>query len=492
MPRVAKTKKKGKKPLAKEASGDGDGFETISSVGVGESTSLNMQRKSPMTARTKSKVAGSKKKTSKAATTTSEEPPSPESVGIKHPPEQLVALEQQKGTVTTLWQRGKPTRVVVTDVPTGKDTGPPPNKNGVSFCKQCGAQCICPLSAPRKPCCDRQTHESLNNVGEYVEFPAETVHQGFFSAVNKIIVQVQSFCGYSNSTDLARVNHSTTLQIGIQTGTMTVSPELSSSMLMKWDFDYPINKFKPPKDYKLEAVDTDKNRVVEREQLQDCEYLSKLIASFEELYAWLEVQSVLLIQKQKEGAGFQDWHIDFANNGQAVYTICVNIGSKDILVDGEINYPNANTDAYAPDIDVDEGEAKESYVRDSACLDEEASLGDKEAVAKSASIARSLEYSDNDAYIDTIGGDSDNELWLFFPRDRNSRNYILGGPQKPDMMEMTVTEEQEAKKQWRKARKSFTDKECLTLMKSMSNKSIATLPQKSQSGNFNGDLNKII
>jgi hypothetical protein len=55
-----------------------------------------------------------------------------------------------------------------------------------------------------------------------------------------------------------------TLKIGIQTGTMTVSPELSSSVLMNWDFDYPINKFKPPKDYtKLEAVDTDKNWVVE-------------------------------------------------------------------------------------------------------------------------------------------------------------------------------------------------------------------------------------
>ncbi len=44
MPRVAQTKKKGKKSSEKVASSDGDGFETISSVGVGESTSLNMQR----------------------------------------------------------------------------------------------------------------------------------------------------------------------------------------------------------------------------------------------------------------------------------------------------------------------------------------------------------------------------------------------------------------------------------------------------------------
>jgi hypothetical protein len=60
--------------------------------------------------------------------------------------------------------------------------------------------------------------------------------------------------------------------------------ELSNSVLINWDVDYPIKKFKPPKDCNLEAVDTDKNWVVEREQLQDCEYLSNLVASFEEEY----------------------------------------------------------------------------------------------------------------------------------------------------------------------------------------------------------------
>jgi hypothetical protein len=43
-----------------------------------------------------------------------------------------------------------------------------------------------------------------------------------------------------------------------------------------------------------------------------------------------------------------------------------------------------------------------------------------------------------------------------------------------------------------KGKESFTNKERLTLMKSMSNKGVATLPQKSQSGNFNGDPNKMV
>ncbi len=111
---------------------------------------------------------------------------------------------------------------------------------------------------------------------------------------------------------------------------------------------------------------------------------------------------------------------------------------------------------------------------------------------KSVSIARSFEYSDDEAYIDTIKGDSDDKFWSSFPRDCSSRNFVLGGPQKPDMMGMTVTEEEVAKKQYRKTRKSFTDKQCLALMKSMSNKGISTLPQKSQQGLFKGDPNEMV
>jgi hypothetical protein len=194
---------------------------------------------------------------------------------------------------------------------------------------------------------------------------------------------------------------------------------------MNWECDYPLNKFKPPKDYQLVVVDTDKNRVVERDQLKDCEYLSKLIASFEEVYVWLEVKSVSLIWKQKVGTGFQNWHVDLAQNGETVYTIYVNIGLLDIHADsGDINYIDVNNGAYALGIDVDDEETKETYVGDSKCKDDQAPLGDKEGVVKSAFFARSFEYSDNEAYIDTIECDSDNKFWLSFPRDRSSRNFI--------------------------------------------------------------------
>ncbi len=59
-------------------------------------------------------------------------------------------------------------------------------------------------------------------------------------------------------------------------------------------------------------------------------------------------------------------------------------------------------------------------------------------------------------------------------------------------MGMTAAKEEEAKKQYGKSRKSFTNKQCLALMKSMSNKGISTLPQKSQKGLFTGDPNKMV
>ncbi len=193
-----------------------------------------------------------------------------------------------------------------------------------------------------------------------------------------------------------------------------------------------------------------------------------------------------LIQKQKIGAGFQNWHVDLAKNGQTVYTICVNIGSLDIHTDsGNIGYLDVYNGAYAP-------EAKESYVGDSKCKDHQESLGDKEGVAKSVFVAHSLEYFDDKAYIDTIEGDSDNEFWLSFLSDHSSRNFILGGRQKPDMMGMTAAEEETAKKQYRKSRKSFTNKHRLALMKSMSNNGISTLPQKSQQGLFTSDPDEMV
>ena len=140
------------------------------------------------------------------------------------------------------------------------------------------------LSIPRKKCCERETHVSLNKVSEYVVFPTKTANWGFFSTVNKIIVIAQLFCGYRNSAELPRVKRSVTETIGTQTGRLSMSSNLSNSVLMNWDTNYPYDKFKPPQGYKLQPVNPEQNHVISREQLEDCGHLPHLIAQFKEKY----------------------------------------------------------------------------------------------------------------------------------------------------------------------------------------------------------------
>jgi hypothetical protein len=155
MPRTAINKKK-----TSEKEVGGDGFEAILSVAVNETTSLNLQKNNQRMATMKSKIAGSKKKRTTGATSTSEEPPSPEDGARKRPPEELVEVEKPKQKITTLWSRGKAKRLVVVDLPKGKDTGPPSNEDRASFRKHYNENCISSSSTPCNLCRERETHFS--------------------------------------------------------------------------------------------------------------------------------------------------------------------------------------------------------------------------------------------------------------------------------------------------------------------------------------------
>ncbi len=62
----------------------------------------------------------------------------------------------------------------------------------------------------------------------------------------------------------------------------------------------------------------------------------------------------------------------------------------------------------------------------------------------------------------------------------------MGGPQRPDTMDMTPAEEEAAIKKYKKERKSFMDQTHVALMKSMASKDVATLPRKRQVGFWGG------
>ncbi len=111
----------------------------------------------------------------------------------------------------------------------------------------------------------------------------------------------------------------------------------------------------------------------------------------------------------------------------------------------------------------DDEEAKQAYVGDSEGKEKQTSEGDKEGAAKQASVACSLKYSNEEDYIDTVEVDFDKEFWSSFLRDRNSRNFILGGPQNPDTMGMTTAEKEATLKKYRKEKShSLTKNICLS------------------------------
>jgi hypothetical protein len=227
MPRPIKAKKK-----PSEKGVVVDDLVAILFVALNDTPSPN-QRKNLRRVTVKSNVARTKTNSSIASPTSPEDtknkspvalPPSPEDSARKCPPEDLIEEDKQKQKATPFWSRGKPNKVVVVNLPKGKDTGPPSNKSGISFCSQCNGKCISLLFMLRKKCCETKRHVSLYKVGEYVVFPAKIIHCGFFSAVNKIIDTAQLFCGYSNSAELPRVKRSVTETIGTQTGTYCPRP----------------------------------------------------------------------------------------------------------------------------------------------------------------------------------------------------------------------------------------------------------------------------
>ncbi len=107
-------------------------------------------------------------------------------------------------------------------------------------------------------------------------------------------------------------------------------------------------------------------------------------------------------------------------------------------------------------------------------------------------LGKGLIYSNDDDYIDKVDINFDDEFWSSFPRDCTCQNLILGGPQKPDTHYMTAVEEQVALKKYRKERKAYTDKQFVTIVKSVASADFQSLPLKSQVGLFLGDQNAMI
>ncbi len=122
----------------------------------------------------------------------------------------------------------------------------------------------------------RACNSSRRGIGDYVLFPADTLHRGFFMASDDILVTAQLFCGYINNTGKSMRADISSIA-GIITGRIEVSPELSTSVCTHWVDHYPEAKFSPTKKFQLGEVDLKQNRYIKRTHLGECEHLCNLV-----------------------------------------------------------------------------------------------------------------------------------------------------------------------------------------------------------------------
>jgi hypothetical protein len=105
-----------------------------------------------------------------------------------------------------------------------------------------------------------------------------------------------------------------------------------------------------------------------------------------------------------------------------------------------------------------------------------------------------LLYSEDDEYLKNVDEDKDdegkyedNDFSSVHPDDVVSRNYILGGPQRPDTSKMSKREEKLALDNYKKKRKLYTDAKRMEMAKQLAEADITTLPQQRQMHSYIGD-----
>ncbi len=206
--------------------------------------------------------------------------------------------------------------------------------NGVMFAPHCQSDrdVICFNTNKEKICNHIIRDVMLNDVGEYVVFPARWFHRGYFDIKSdNIYYTAQLFSTPSKKPDawqnITRKENQN-LKQGKIADSENVLNNLTDDIKQQWDKDkYSVKKFPPAKVFDGDKIDPEKNRHIPRDRLHELPELNNLVDYFERLFTNLiEVRSVWLIKKSKLNGRFQSWHRDFLLGTDVTTTIVVNVG----------------------------------------------------------------------------------------------------------------------------------------------------------------------
>jgi len=198
---------------------------------------------------------------------------------------------------------------------------------GLNFGPKCDNFCF-----TRKTVCEHiKKNVPINNLGDYVVFPSNCFHQGYFNSDSEMIyVTAQLFARPTIAPVLidGLVTRSLTKDLNFIQGNLNdkMVVALSNDIFQNWDTTYSLEHFGPCKNFDG-PVDKDSNRQIPHTKFHEAPLLKKLVDTFTEMLQYLTIDMVWLIVKSKPGSGFQSWHQDFNLNEKITKTIVINLGA---------------------------------------------------------------------------------------------------------------------------------------------------------------------
>jgi hypothetical protein len=142
------------------------------------------------------------------------------------------------------------------------------------------------LLPSKKKCLHQWTTECLNSTGEYIIFPSEMYHHGYYNQKSKIFfIQAQLFCAATNDTNVLQLPRSLMKAQGQQVtrGCLDESSlsKLRDDLLNNWEILYSNPEYRPCKNFSGGPVDRESNRQIYRKHFTQVSLLKNLVDTFE-------------------------------------------------------------------------------------------------------------------------------------------------------------------------------------------------------------------
>ena len=211
------------------------------------------------------------------------------------------------------------------------------NGTGVCFASSCEADPShgCFNSTKQKLCAHSTDQIMLNNVGDYVIFPSNCFHRGYFSIQsNSVYYTAQMFATPSEkpSGESVPTSRNAVIMTTQVKGTMRCMKltKLSNDILENWNkAKYQKKEFKPAKCFDGEKIDPSKHCHIYQKDFHLLKQLNEFVVTVESLHNHIKIDSVWIMAKSKHNNGFQRWHKDFQLGTKITTTIVVNIGVQE-------------------------------------------------------------------------------------------------------------------------------------------------------------------